>query len=160
VIERAGAFGAGTHPTTRLCLALLLELPAAGGFAELGCGAGTLAIAAARLGFDPVVAVDASPGAVAATAANAARNAAMVRTQVVNLLSEPPPAAPLAAANVPLALHASPAPALPDGLHTLIASGVAEEDAGALAAIYEPAGLHLREGRAEGAWVALRLERA
>ena len=45
VIDPGGAFGTGTHPTTRMCLELMLE---AGGrrnarsFADLGCGSGVL----------------------------------------------------------------------------------------------------------------------
>ena len=68
VIESAaGAFGTGAHPTTRMCLELLLELEPGGPFADLGCGAGVLAIAAARLGWAPVLAVDHEPQSVAAT---------------------------------------------------------------------------------------------
>ena len=56
VIESAaGAFGTGAHPTTRMCLELLLGLPPGGPFADLGCGAGVLAIAAAKLGWEPTV---------------------------------------------------------------------------------------------------------
>ena len=75
VLERGGGgFGSGSHSTTRMCLELLLDLDPAGGAADLGCGLGTLAIAAARLGWAPVIAVDRMEGAVAAAAANGARN--------------------------------------------------------------------------------------
>ena len=72
VIDPAQAFGTGAHPTTRLSLELLLGLGRRGGgplaetgdarahraLADLGCGSGVLAIAAARLGFAPVTAFD------------------------------------------------------------------------------------------------------
>lgn len=69
------AFGTGSHPTTRLCLAWL-ESHVAGGESVLdyGCGSGILAIAAARLGAAPVVGVDLDPQAVAASRDNAERN--------------------------------------------------------------------------------------
>ena len=41
---------------------------------DVGCGSGVLAIAAAKLGFAPVVAVDSDPAAVEATLANADLN--------------------------------------------------------------------------------------
>src|SRR3954454_19254048 len=74
VIDPGQAFGTGTHPTTALCLELLLELKPGGSFADLGCGSGVLAIAAAKLGFGPVTAVDAERQAVEATRANALAN--------------------------------------------------------------------------------------
>ncbi len=58
VIDPGQAFGTGAHATTRLCLELMLDLSPGGGFVDLGCGSGVLAIAAARLGWAPVVAVD------------------------------------------------------------------------------------------------------
>ena len=69
------AFGTGSHPTTRLCLAWL-EAHVKGGESVLdyGCGSGILAIAAARLGAAPVVGVDLDPQAVAASRDNAQRN--------------------------------------------------------------------------------------
>src|SRR4051794_20285932 len=58
VIDPGQAFGTGTHPTTRLCLELMLELEPRGSLVDLGCGSGVLAIAAAKLGFDPAAAPD------------------------------------------------------------------------------------------------------
>ena len=75
VIDPGRAFGTGAHPTTRLCLELLLELDRREGpFVDLGCGSGVLAIAAARLGFAPVAALDVEVAAVEATRENANRN--------------------------------------------------------------------------------------
>ena len=49
-----------------LCLGLLLEVEL-GSLVDVGCGSGVVAIAAARLGFDPVVAIDLDPAAIDAT---------------------------------------------------------------------------------------------
>ena len=74
VIDPGQAFGTGAHHTTRLCLELLLELDPDGALADWGCGSGVLAIAAARLGWDPVLACDWEAASVEATRANAAVN--------------------------------------------------------------------------------------
>src|SRR3954470_5726322 len=74
VIDPGQAFGTGTHPTTALCLELMLGLKASGSFVDLGCGSGVLAIAAAKLGFGPIAAVDAERQAVEATRVNAIAN--------------------------------------------------------------------------------------
>jgi ribosomal protein L11 methyltransferase len=74
VIDPGQAFGTGTHPTTALCLELMLDAKPRGSFADLGCGSGVLAIAAAKLGFDPVTAMDAERQAIEATRANALAN--------------------------------------------------------------------------------------
>ena len=74
VIDPAQAFGTGAHPTTRLSLELLLGLEAGGALADLGCGSGVLAIAAALLGFAPVAAFDNDRAALEATLDNARAN--------------------------------------------------------------------------------------
>ena len=57
-IDPAQAFGTGAHDTTRLCLEALLELEPAGPLLDLGCGSGVLAIAARKLGWQPVLGLD------------------------------------------------------------------------------------------------------
>src|SRR5207248_2347398 len=49
VIDPGAAFGTGAHATTRMCLEMMLSLPARGPFVDLGCGSRVLAIAAAGL---------------------------------------------------------------------------------------------------------------
>ena len=69
------AFGTGTHPTTRLCLAWLDENGTAGASVlDYGCGSGILAIAAAKLGAGVVVGTDVDPQAIAAARANSSAN--------------------------------------------------------------------------------------
>lgn len=70
------AFGTGTHPTTALCLEWLDAHPPLGlAVVDYGCGSGILGIAALLLGAAAVRAIDIDPQALAATRANAARNA-------------------------------------------------------------------------------------
>jgi len=76
VIDPGRAFGTGAHATTSLCLELLLDLEPRGGAAvDLGCGSGVLAIAASKLGWAPVTALDYDPLSVDATIENARVNA-------------------------------------------------------------------------------------
>jgi ribosomal protein L11 methyltransferase len=69
------AFGTGSHPTTRLCLAGLAARRLDGlRVLDFGCGSGILALAACLLGAAEVVAVDHDPQALIATRENAAYN--------------------------------------------------------------------------------------
>ena len=101
VIDPGRAFGTGAHPTTRLTLELLQELePAA--LLDVGCGSGVLSIAAAKLGFSPVVAVDVDEAAVEVTRENARLNGTEVEARTLDALAGTLPAAELAVANVAL----------------------------------------------------------
>ena len=100
VIEPGRAFGTGAHPTTRLCVELLASTPERGSLLDVGCGSGVVAIAAARLGFAPVLAVDADPVAVEATHANAHANGTAVEAVVADALDDRLAAVDVAVANV------------------------------------------------------------
>ncbi|GAB4246230.1 MAG: hypothetical protein Kow00129_06490 [Thermoleophilia bacterium] len=90
VLNPGLAFGTGLHPTTRGMLRLIQNVPATGPAVDVGTGSGILAIAASRLGFSPVLALDNDPQAVQAARGNAALNDADI--SVVHLESaELPP---------------------------------------------------------------------
>ena len=100
-IDPGRAFGTGAHATTRLCLELLAGLDGKGSFCDLGCGSGVLAIAAAKLGYGPVEAVDSDRLAVDATNLNARDNGvALDIVRRANLREEAPPPAETIAANL------------------------------------------------------------
>ena len=101
VIDPGRAFGTGAHPTTRLCLELLL-VEEQGSVLDIGCGSGVLAIAAAKLGHAPVVAVDVDDSAVAATRANAEHNGVDVVVRRLDAVAAALPRADLALANIAL----------------------------------------------------------
>ena len=73
VIDPGRAFGTGAHATTRLCVELLQDVEPTT-LLDVGCGSGVLSIAAAKLGFAPVRAVDVDAVALEVSAANAAAN--------------------------------------------------------------------------------------
>jgi len=73
VIDPGRAFGTGAHATTHLTLELLQELEP-GSLLDVGCGSGVLSVAAAKLGFEPVIGIDIDDAAIEATLANATVN--------------------------------------------------------------------------------------
>jgi ribosomal protein L11 methyltransferase len=111
VIDPGRAFGTGAHPTTRLCLELLLELEPAS-LLDLGCGSGVLAIAAARLGFAPVHAVDVDPVAVQVTVENARLNGVDVQARTAEAGGADLPATDVALANIAFETVEAVVPAL------------------------------------------------
>ncbi len=102
VIDPGRAFGTGAHPTTRLCIGLLARVPR-GSLLDVGCGSGVLAIAASRLKFAPVCAVDNDPIAVETTIANAAVNGVDLKAVLLDGEMDELPNADVAVANVLLA---------------------------------------------------------
>lgn len=74
-IDPGLAFGTGTHPTTRMCLAWLdRNLRGGESVLDYGCGSGILAIAAVKLGAARAAGVDVDPAALLAARRNAMQN--------------------------------------------------------------------------------------
>jgi ribosomal protein L11 methyltransferase len=171
VIDPAQAFGTGAHATTRLCLELLLALaarePAHGALLDVGTGSGVLAIAAAALGFAPVLGVDNEQESVAAARANARVNGVEIEVRRLDLRREPLP--PLdqdgargpetvVLANLLRPLLLDLADALPAAPAHLIAGGLLRGELDDLAAAFHARlPMRERERRAAGDWGALWL---
>ena len=164
IIDVGMAFGTGSHATTRQCLAVLAGLPR-GGLLDAGTGTGILALAAMRLGFAPVFALDNDPAALVIAEENARRNGlrpllfgADVTDPAIEL-----PDADVVIANIALtpivALGVRYAGALAAGrAHpgTVVLAGLLDEQlAPALAAF---GGYRRRHTDSEGEWSCLVLE--
>lgn len=171
-IDAGGAFGSGAHPTTQLCLrALERHLTPGAPVADIGAGTGILAIAAARLGAQPILAVDLDPEAVRVAQANILANGveAQVRVQqgsIGDVLAagwERQPRAWVVAnilANVIDALFAQGlADAVGEG-GWLVISGVMRPQTPQIRANLYRAGLEFLAQEQQGEWVCLLARRA
>lgn len=150
VIDPGRAFGTGSHATTRLCLELLLDVRRTS-LLDAGCGSGVLSVAAAKLGFAPVTAVDFDPSAIDATRRNARRNGTELTILLADAAEEELPPAEIAVANISLEAVERLVPRI--GTRTAVTAGYLESRTP------EPAGYrHVVRVAAEG-WAADRFER-
>ncbi len=162
VLDPGLSFGTGNHPTTEYCLRALAagRRDGAQSFWDVGTGSGILAIAAAKLGYAPVVAMDFDAEAVRVARENARRNRVQARVRIgrgditrialregrkydficANLIS-----------NLLLAEKAGIVGRLRAG-GTLVLAGILKGEFGQIRKAYEGAGLRLAHGRTEGEW--------
>ena len=154
VIDPGQAFGTGAHPSTRLTLALLVELHSGvcppgtypqgdrppgdplGPLADWGCGSGILSVAAARLGFEPVLACDHERESVAATLAAAEANGVELTATRCDLRRAPGPWAPTVLANLVRPLLLEIAALMERPPERLIASGMLAGEADEVVAAF------------------------
>lgn len=95
------AFGAGTHPSTALCLEWLeSSRPYDRSVVDYGCGSGILAVAALCLGARIAYAVDTEAQALLASRDNAERNGVSERLRLLAAAGPPPPAVDVVIANI------------------------------------------------------------
>lgn len=165
VVDPGRAFGTGAHPTTRLCLELLLELEASGeaggALTDLGTGSGVLTIAAAKLGWDPVRGYDHEEPAIEAATANAAANDVSIELERRNLREGLPELAPTVVANMTAPVLRVVAEQLDGGgpPTTMVCSGLLPTELDETAALFGPVGLAEADRRHDGDWAALLLRR-
>jgi ribosomal protein L11 methyltransferase len=160
VIASDYAFGTGMHPTTQLCLELLQTLEAGGALCDWGAGTGILAVAAGRLGWDPVTAVEVDLSSLETIRANALANGVKVSTKWLSLGATEPPWAPTVTANLQgLVVGQAAAELIEQPPEQMIVSGIQTYEIEAALAAYAPHGMHERERRVRLGWAALVLER-
>jgi ribosomal protein L11 methyltransferase len=179
VIDPGQAFGTGGHATTRLCLELLLGLaasdPTRGALLDVGTGSGVLAIAAAKLGYAPVLALDNDRRSVQATTQNARVNRASVQVRELDIRAEPPPfpdpsrapagprgfAATVLTANLLRPLLLDLARSMLQAPSHLLAGGLLVEEVDEVVeAFARRLDLRERERREQGAWAAVWMQSA
>jgi ribosomal protein L11 methyltransferase len=160
VLDPGAAFGTGTHPTTRLCLAWLERTVSPGdSVLDYGCGSGILGIAALKLGASSATGVDVDPLALQAARYNSSRNgvplavqdaqrelAGAYRITVANILANP-----LRMLAPVIASHT-----LPQGRIAL--AGILADQADDVIAAYAP-WARLAVGASDGPWVLVSGER-
>ena len=157
VLDPGRAFGSGHHATTTLCLELLDGLELHGrSVADVGCGTGILAIAAAKRGAS-AVGVDLDRDAVAVTRENAARNdvEVVVARGSVDALTEP---VDIVVANLVTDVVVALAGELVSACRaTLIVSGIATERQERALGALTRRGAEVVEVRERDGWIAARL---
>jgi ribosomal protein L11 methyltransferase len=144
-------------------LELLLDLEQAGEargpLTDLGTGSGVLAIAAAKLGWDPVSGYDHEPAAIEAATANAAANSVSAGFEALNLREQLPRLAPTVVANMTAPVLKAVAARLSTPATTLVCSGLLPTELDETAAAFGHLELVEIERRREGDWAALLLRR-
>ncbi|HEX7581720.1 MAG TPA: 50S ribosomal protein L11 methyltransferase [Gaiellaceae bacterium] len=150
VIDPGRAFGTGAHATTRLSLDLLQELEPTS-LLDIGCGSGVLSIAAAKLGFAPIIAVDNEQDAVEIADLNAHANGVSLTAYRADALVDDLPRADVVIANVALDVVEALLPLLDARL--AITSGYLERDE------LRAPGWHRLERRDREGWAADLFER-
>ncbi len=170
-IEAALAFGTGHHGTTAGCLEeidRLLSMRSYRSILDLGTGTGVLAIAAARLSRQQILATDIDPVATETAAENARLNGAgnLVRTFTANGMEDRRFGEfgpfDLVIANIlarPLMHMAKSIGAQCAPVATLILSGLRIEDGPRILFAYGCQGFHLSRSRQKDGWLTLTLVR-
>lgn len=157
------SFGTGQHPTTGFCLQQLAARRVTGkaqSFLDLGTGSGILAIAAVRLGYGPVRALDFDAEAISTARRNARANRVSQRIRFLRCDIRKLPASSrtkysVICANLISSLLIEQEERIlrrlaPDGVLAL--AGILSAEFGGVRRAYEAAGLKLIASRVKGEW--------
>jgi ribosomal protein L11 methyltransferase len=163
VLDPGLSFGTGQHPTTHFCLKELVSRRKPGqkqSMLDLGTGSGILAIAAARLGYSPVHALEFDPDALRIARENARRNNVSQKLIFAQRdVAKLPPATPikysLICANLVSSLLFSERRKLvarlaPGG--AIVLAGILKTEFPSVEQAYREAGLRMVKSQAQGEW--------
>ena len=165
-IETKMAFGTGTHETTQLVVAQLLDLDLSNKrVLDCGCGTGILGIVASKVGASEVVAYDIDEWSVENTRHNAALNE-VENLQVLHgdsrVLSHVSGVFDVVVANINRNILLADLPHFANVMSssgTLLLSGFYQEDVPLLVAEAEKYGLKLQSETSDNNWCCLRFGR-
>jgi ribosomal protein L11 methyltransferase len=167
-IQPSMGFGTGHHASTRLCVHLLQrQALEERSVLDVGTGSGVLAITAARLGAERVIAVDSDPDAIAAARENVERNGVggqvLLETADIATRAGEGDLFDLLLGNLTGGMLIRTAPALVPLVKTsglLIVSGFEEHERTEVIGAFTGAGAPVVEEATEAGWVAALLRRA
>ena len=156
VLDPGAAFGTGSHPTTRMCLAWL-EANVRGGDTVLdyGCGSGILGIAALKLGAARAAGIDVDPLALETARYNSQRNG--VALEVRDAQRDLDGAFHITVANIlanPLRMLAPVIASHTLAQGRIALAGILEDQAGEVARAYQP-WAPLEIAARDGPWVLM-----
>jgi ribosomal protein L11 methyltransferase len=163
VLDPGLSFGTGRHPTTAFCLEQLVARRRPRrrqSFLDAGFGSGILAIAAAKLGYGPIEALDSDPEAIRVARANARRNrvSAAIRFRLQDVACLPRRAArrySLVCANLTadlLLAHRQRLIAQLEPGGVLVLAGILKTEFPEVRQAFEAGGLALAASPAAGQW--------
>ena len=160
------AFGTGTHPSTHLCLLMLLQYAAqcqGSRLLDVGCGSGILSLAALQLGWQSAVGVDIDAQAIVVATHNAELNGLQDRAQFLHgSWQRVTGVFPCITANVylgPLVEMLQPLTRYLAPGGTIILSGLLASQEATMRTALQNAGFAVQTRRVEEEWVALAVRR-
>jgi ribosomal protein L11 methyltransferase len=161
VIDPGMAFGTGHHETTRSCLVLMeryADTTRKERFLDLGTGTGLLAIAAVKLGYRNVTAVDTDPLSIEAVTRNRELNHVADIDLMRGSIADVHGTFDVIAANIISGVLVQSAPDISSSLSPggiAILSGILAEQADEVITAYEHSGMTMRELLPDGKWVSI-----